>query len=94
MKGLNEDKRAVNRDIDDFNTNHFEVKKKLNKVKSSHSGNYLAELTSKKINPIIIYLSSDKGLQKLWSRVSASQIAIQKYNDFLNAVKKYGSKNK
>jgi len=69
------------------------VKKKLNKVKSSHSGDYLANISNKGLTSMALYLSSDTGLQNFWEKVKASQFACQKYHDFLNAVRKYGSKN-
>jgi 50S ribosomal subunit-associated GTPase HflX len=91
MKKINDDKKVVFKALREFGFNHLEVMKKLNKVKSSHQGNYLASLANKKILQAAIYLSSDEGLQRLRKKMVTTQNAAQKYQEFLNAVMKYGN---
>lgn len=47
MKMINEEKRLVFRNLEEFNFSHFDVKKKLNKIKASHPGVYLNNIASK-----------------------------------------------
>ena len=94
MRKINEEKKLVFRNVEDFNFSHFDVKKKLNKIKGSHSGNYLSVLASKKIINIVTMLSSEDGVDRLRKKIAQTHNAAQKYQEFINAVKKYGSSSK
>lgn len=91
LKLINDEKKAVFSVLDEFNFNHFEVKKKLSKIKSQSSGPYLASLHNSQLTPIAVRMLSEIGLERLRKKVIAAHGTNQKYQDFLNAVKKYGS---
>ena len=91
MRRINEDKRTVLKSLEEFNFSHFEVKKKLNKVKTTHLDHYLTKITKNKMVSMVVYLSNESGLARLRKKVVAAHGAIQKYGDFMNAVKKYGT---
>ena len=75
----------------DFCFSHFDVRKKLNKIRSNNKGTNLVSLTSKKIVLLTILLSSQHGLQRLRRKMVCCQSSSQKYQDFVKAVKKYGN---
>lgn len=56
--------------------------------------NYLSNLKNKQLVPLVVNLSSESGLEKLRKKVIAAHNANQKYNDFVNAVQKYGTNTK
>ena len=70
MKKMNEEKRVVMRLLEDFNFGHFDVKKKLNKIKGNHSSKYLTTVASQKLIPISTSMSSEEGLDRLRKKVN------------------------
>ena len=90
MRIANEEKRIVFKGVEDFNTGHFEVRKKLNKVKSSYSDNYLNTIAKERLTPMVVYLSSEQGLTNLWKKIAVAHTATKKYEDFITATFNYG----
>ena len=91
LKRLAEEKKNYCRLIEDFSFNHFDVKKRLEKIRGEHKGIYISNLTSKKMLYIVIMLSSPQGLDKLRLLVSNLRSSTYKYKEFLSAVQKYGT---
>ncbi len=94
LKVIKEEKIRLLHTLEEFNFNHFEVKKKLAKIKGNSSGNYLASLRNNQISPLASRMLSEIGLERLRKKVVAAHGNNQKYQDFVNAVKKYGNTSK
>lgn len=94
LKVIKEEKIRVLHSLEEFNFNHFEVKKKLAKIKGNNSGNYLASLRNNQISPLASRILSEIGLERLRKKMVAAHGNNQKYQEFVNAVKKYGRTTK
>ena len=91
MRGMAEEKKCFMTTLEEFNFSHFDVRKRLNKIKSDCQGTSLVNLTSKNMTQMTILLSSQEGLERLRAKMVACQQTAIKYQDFIKAVKKYGS---
>jgi hypothetical protein len=84
MRGMNEDKKAVFRAIDDFMFNHVEVKKKLAKVKLNSKSKYFNSIkTSPELLSMMINLTSSQGLERLKKKIILCQSSSKKYSEFM-----------
>lgn len=91
MRALKEEKKSLFQSLEEFNFNHCEVKKKLIKIKDDNPVTYLASLRNKQISSLASRMLSNIGLERLRKKVLTTHRNSQKYQDFINAVKKYGS---
>lgn len=89
MRVTNEDKRSVFKAVDDFMASHTEVKKKLATIKPKNSGKYMSSMDSS-LATMMINLLSEKGLERLKTKVVESQSGSKRYCEFLAATQKYG----
>ena len=90
MKKMTEEKKHIFRSLEEFNFNHFDVRKKLNNIKGTSFSSYITNITSQKLVNMIIFLSNEEGLDKLRKKILNTHNSTQKYQDFMNAVSKYG----
>ena len=51
----------------------------------------MTTLKNNALAPIIVYLSSEVGIERLRKKLLGAHTNIQKYQEFMNAVQKYGA---